>query len=293
MNQGKHSLQDIHNPERVAGHPGAQLPRTVELGRSAANNGALAQHLPNITAADTPSPSSSSVDPEKMFIVMRHDNLKQPHAIVRYAEDVKIYRDLGHKLFTTTEASMMLKLLKDPRLHTIMDDHAWASVSAHLAVEAGRQQRAQERNSGEAAEGLCPTPLDLPIEIAEMRLAFLGRHPDKRNAQMLYEVIEVIRVANGKTPLYRAQFSQQSRDAEFWAVIEHTPISELHEQANTLRHQLSVLQPQVTSEDANKSELARAIDARKHHLEEISHLLLNHPFEQMDDPNDTTLDSQP
>jgi len=290
MNQSKHSLQDRHDSERAAGHPGAQVRHAPEKGRSAANNSALAQHPPSHTTTATPSPESDSQDSGKVFIVMRHDNLKQPHAIVRFAEDAKIYRDLGHKLFTTTEASMMLKLIKDPRLHRIMDDQAWASVSAHLAIEAGRQQRAQERCSGEAAEGVCPTPMDLPLEIAEMRLDFLGRHPDKRNAQMLYEVIEVIRIANGKTPLYRAQFSQQSRNAEFWGVIEYTPISELQDQASILRHQISVLQSQTTHEDASEPELARAIDARKHHLEEISHLLLNHPNGQMEDPHNTTLD---
>lgn len=217
------------------------------------------QNTPTIAANETN-------ELARIYLVMPEDKPNALTAIVKHSEDLEYYRDAGYSIRQTSDAQAAQLLIKRPILYSRLDDHAWAAISGHLIAEAHRQQVPDHE--------LRPTPIDLPPSVAESRLRFLAQHPDKRNAQTLYELIEVLRVSEGRQPLFRSQFSQVSCDAPFWAVTEHTPLETLHTQAQALRTRLDALRIRKPEDQESQR---RTIDRLLNELAELSQLIDNHP----------------
>ncbi|WP_273206731.1 hypothetical protein [Marinobacter subterrani] len=188
-----------------------------------------------------------------------------------------------HVVMATEPVVASSLLYLTPTLYTVMDDSTWQDIAE--GFKALREKHLVNLSGDEPPAMFESTPVDLPSEVAEMRLERMARFPAPANMDAQRELTEILMAHASGREVNQGLFTQASLNAPRWhSLVTETELGDFQEQGaeavQLLRQQQSsnrgciasghdVPRDDLIEEERLQQELAELellIDAQDKHL---------------------------
>lgn len=154
------------------------------------------------------------------------------------------YLDEGHTVQQATDMDLGILLVLHPMMYQKMDDATWQVASDCLRSTHYRRYRHEPEAYQPGVARLDSVAPDLPSSIAAARLSILAQHPSEQRTKALHDLIEVLRVSEGKPALPDSLMNHPDPNVPSWLHLRQAPMW-------VLKHSLVALKAERDGSSSN------------------------------------------